>query len=250
VTRRNRFEGAEWLHFATHNVCDLPEHDSTIRHTLATALRGMDVVMWQEMAPQHYRNALTRHHPNYRHALPGNQWYDAALSVLKDAALTRVESVRFQPPHAGWSHERNIIHGFVYGMGQPSGFHVSSRHYIPKAFHPDGSTRQRRDVPDQVARHAEWERGQRIDLGLLGDLASTGFPQVAGGDWNRAHVDPLPGRIGGRRVHAFSYGLDWLHFIDGAKFRWEFPPAGERKSIRHTESDHPVLIVRARLVKR
>lgn len=242
MTKLGRFLRSPYWRFATHNVQELPLHRATIPHTITRALDGSDVVLWQELSDDFAEQVLARHQ-HYEHDLRRGVHNDARISVLKPLRFVpggggRVE---FQTHRAGVSHERFISFNTVRGFPGAPDVVVSSRHYWPGAFNPTRT--------DRAMRRDEWQRGLEADLKLLTDTARRGLPQVAGGDYNRLD-NPYPDRIEAMAVHHFRSGLDHLFFIDGATHVWRFPRLGTRRVIRNTESDHHVLIVRARLVPR
>jgi hypothetical protein len=242
MTERNRFEHEAWWRFGTHNVMELPLHHSTIPHTINGALQGQDVVLWQEMSDD-FAERVLRRHGNYRHLIAPGKFNDARISILKDLHFGPTGRIEFQTHHEGVSHERFITWADVTGFPGVPKIRCSSRHYWPGAFNPTRA--------DRSMRHNEWMRGQGADFDFLADTANkVGVPQVAAGDYNRTG-NFFPKRIGGYQVHHFGHGLDHMIFVDGEDFLWKFPKLARRREIvRNTESDHDVLIVKARLVKR
>jgi len=241
MTRPNRFAKAKWWRFATHNVMENPLHRDTIPATITEALTGNDIVMWTELSDDYAEGVLVKRHPNYGHFVPAQKHNDARISYLKPLRLIRSGRKEFQTHKADVSHERYITWADIFGFPGAPIIRVSSRHYWPGAFNTSRK--------DMRLRRDQWMRGQGTDFDFMADTANqTGMPQVAGGDYNRLG-NFFPKTIGGYKVHHFSKGLDHIVFVDGKFHRWTFPRV--RKTItKDTASDHDVLIVLARLVRR
>lgn len=235
---------------STANLCELPRHDQTVGADLKEIQAlGSALVLFQEGSNDVYRKKIGKLSRLKQILVRKGPAFDVPLgydpNVLTPAAGQ--SAIKVQNGWKGVTPNRWLASKQFRAKAHPDALIVArSVHPIAGAWAADGSkNRPGATVP---RRQAEWRASRKKILKKVRKSAQKGLPQVLGTDANRKKIGlNLPVAINGYKVQRRQHGLDWLYFIDGKDFRWEFIG---KKEITHTHSDHAVLSQRVRLVRR
>lgn len=240
---------------ATANLMEAPRHDDSLMADLVEIqATGVELVLTQEASNAKYKSLMNRLTRLKRLLVNTDPALDTPF-MYDPAVITPLFAKSAVPVHKATSPlvaRRWFVSQKFRVVGQQGAtFIAGDTHLIARAWGKHGGVNRPEDPTDKGTvkqRRAEWIAGRDRLLVPVVRRAKRGDPQIIGCDANRNKVGlDLPTLIEGRRVQRVRQGLDYLYFIDGDAHTWEL--VGEKLVVR-TSSDHPVLIQRARLVKR
>lgn len=160
-----------------------------------------DVILWQEMAPKRYKQALRDLGPEWTHAHLNLEvpisWRDDEWELVYEGSILAHEGKATASPnrYIAWVVLRHRATGKLVGF-------VNS-HYVSGAWNGKLKTFKQ-------WRKRMWVQHYALHVELIEALKLLGVPVVGGGDFNRAHVSPFTDDL----KWLVNHGIDYLFAVE------------------------------------